>query len=154
MKRFTNMSNLTFSYTTRCLFRHHPYHAFGWYGGFLGQRGFLHESGLGGFWWHGARMGRRGRADAVPLWFKRDSRQLVVLLPQLAQTQTLVLQVTLQFQHLHLRVEEWICGLVSAVSVSSLFPLYQLHDKLIDVKLQNNPGHYRSSIACVNSTLF
>lgn len=49
-------------------------------------------------------MGHRG-GFAVPLGLlvKRNSGQLVVLLPQLAQTQTLILQVALQLQHLDLR---------------------------------------------------
>lgn len=81
------------------------YHDFRCYGGFVCQGWFLHDGGfVTGFWRPGGRIRCRG-CIAVPLreLVQRNSGYLVMLFPQLAQPQALIVQLTFQLQDLHLR---------------------------------------------------
>lgn len=80
------------------------YHNFRRKGGLLCQRWFLHERWFAGFGRHGGRIVPRGSITvALGQLIQRNPGNLVVLLPQLAQPQALVLQLALQLQDLHLR---------------------------------------------------
>lgn len=89
----------------RVIYQTFSYHDFRCYGGFLCQGWFLHDGGfVAGFWRPGSRIYRRGRV-AVPLRerLQRNSGYLVMLFPQLAQPQALIVQLTFQLQDFHLR---------------------------------------------------
>lgn len=135
--RFTNKSHPIASYTTQTLLRS-SYCIFGEHVGFLGHCRLLHKSRFG-FGWHRRRMGKRGGVS-VPLrnllW--RNSSQVVVLLPKLTQTQSLILQLT-QFEYLHLRSGK-INGRLSTVKTDdALFiQVHRTDSKFIHVELEIN----------------
>lgn len=79
------------------------YHNFGCEGGLLCQRWFLCKRWFARLGWHSGRIRPHGHVSvALGQLIKRNPSDLVVLLPQLAQPQALILQLALQLQDLNL----------------------------------------------------
>lgn len=83
------------------------YRAFGWDVGFLCKSWFLHQSGFRRFG-RGRRSGHKWRgSQAIVLsqLIYRSTCYLIVFLPELTQTQTLIIQHVFKLQNLHLGEE-------------------------------------------------